>query len=163
MRPCPSVTRPARSRTKGSLGVVEYMESLGEGASRRARLVDAMQHIARYERGLCLRLINRLQEIPEVTIYGLTAEADMADRVPTVILDVEGISARSVAEYLGARNIFVWDGDYYAIEVIDALGHAPSGGLVRIGLAHYNTAEEVDRVCDTLANMVVESGVRHAF
>lgn len=147
----------------GTLGVVEYLESLGEGDTRRARLVDAMTHISEYEQGLCQRLINRLQEIPEVTIYGLTAPEDMKDRVPTVILDVEGIPARSVAEYLGARNIFVWDGDYYAMEVIDSLGHAPTGGLVRIGLAHYNTAQEVDLVCDTLQKMVVESGVRQAF
>jgi cysteine desulfurase family protein (TIGR01976 family) len=137
----------------GILGTVEYLESLGSGDTRRARLVSAMTRMADYERDLGRRLIEGLQAIPGVRIFGITDPAHLSERVPTVIFDFEGFRPRRVAEYLGSHNVFVWDGNYYAMEVINSLGFGDRGGLVRIGLAHYNTAKEVDRVLNLLADL----------
>jgi hypothetical protein len=79
----------------------------------------------------------------------LTAEGDPARfdrRVPTVAFTLEGYTPRQVAERLGEAGIFVWDGNYYALAVTDRLGVEESGGMVRVGIAHYNTAAEVDRL-----------------
>ena len=134
----------------GTLGTVEYIESLGEGADRRARIVDAMTRIDAYERELCGRLIEGLKSIEGVRVFGLPAGGG---RVPTVIADVGGLPAREVASRLSEHNVFVWDGDYYAMEVIRALGYGDRGGLLRIGLSHYNTAAEVDLVLEVLSSI----------
>ncbi|NNE69571.1 MAG: cysteine desulfurase-like protein [Rhodothermales bacterium] len=140
----------------GTLGAVEYLASLGTGATRREQLISAMSAFADYEQTLCRRLIDGLKSIDGVTVYGLTGEGEMHERVPTVIIDIEGVSARTAAEHLAAENIFVWDGDYYAMEVINSLGFGDRGGLLRIGLAHYNTAQEVDLVCSAVAALSSE-------
>lgn len=137
----------------GTLGTVEYLESLGTGPDRRKRLISAMTGLAEYERNLGARLIGGLQSISGVRLFGITDPARFAERVPTVIFEFEGFEPREVAEYLGAHNVFVWDGNYYALEVIRTLGYEGRGGLVRIGLAHYNTAAEVDRVLNLLADL----------
>jgi selenocysteine lyase/cysteine desulfurase len=72
--------------------------------------------------------------------------------VPTFAFTVDGRSPRSVAEYLGAREIAVWDGDYYAVEVMERLGLGKVGA-VRAGLVHYNTASEVDRLLEALVEL----------
>lgn len=143
----------------GTLGAVEYFESLGTGDTRRERLVSAMTELAEYEQNLCRRLIRGLSALDGVTIFGITADDEMHERVPTVIVDLEGVSARQAAEALAAKNIFVWDGDYYAMEVINALGFREQGGLLRIGLSHYNTAAEVDQVCDAVGAILKKSAV----
>ncbi len=85
-----------------------------------------------------------------VTLYGKpTAEG----RTPTFALDVGGVPPAEVSRRLGDQGIFVWSGDYYAVEVMRRLGRADQGGLVRIGFVHYNTADEVDRVLEALAGL----------
>ena len=83
-----------------------------------------------------------------VTLYG---QPTMDGRVPTFALNVAGRSPTEVAAHLGERGIFVWDGDYYAVEVMKALGLAE--GAVRVGIVHYNTSEEVDRLLTELAHL----------
>jgi selenocysteine lyase/cysteine desulfurase len=85
-----------------------------------------------------------------VTLYGLPSAEG---RTPTFAIDVEGIAAAEVARRLGDQGIFVWSGDYYAVEVMARLGVADRGGLVRIGFVHYNSLDEVDRVLEALSGL----------
>lgn len=88
--------------------------------------------------------------MPDITLYGRGVPDG---RTPTFAISVDGTHPDTVAEILGDQGIFVWSGDYYAVEVMRRLGVADQGGLVRIGFAHYNTAEEVDRVLAALADL----------
>ncbi len=110
----------------GFVAAVEHIDAIGWPA------------IQAHERALGQQFIDGLPS--RCTLYGLQT---MEGRVPTFAFNVDGHSARAVAEYLGARDIAVWDGDYYAVEVMQQLGLA-SGGAVRAGFVHYNTAAEVD-------------------
>lgn len=142
----------------GTTAAVRYLGSVGTRfgqaeqfaplPAERAALKAAMTVIADYEHGLAHYLIEGLQAIPGVTVYGITDPARLAERVPTVAFALEGHSPRAVAEHLGNRAIYVWNGNYYAQEIMDRLGHAE--GLVRVGLAHYNTRDEIDRLFEAL-------------
>jgi cysteine desulfurase family protein (TIGR01976 family) len=118
----------------GFVAAVEYVESLGWDA------------IVAHERALGARFLEGLPE--SVELYG---RSTMEGRVPTFALNLPGRSPEEVARHLGDRGIFVWHGDYYAIEVMKALGLAD--GAVRVGIVHYNTADEVDRLLAELARL----------
>ena len=130
------------------------------GSERRRELVAAMVAIAGYERELVTRLIDGLERIEGVTIHGITDRARFAARVPTVSVSIDGVSPRAAAEALGRDGIYAWDGDFYATGLIERLGKAEAGGVLRLGLVHYNTAAEVDR---TLADARPDRrpGLRH--
>jgi selenocysteine lyase/cysteine desulfurase len=85
-----------------------------------------------------------------VTIHGLTDRRRLEERVPTVAFTLKGMHPRQVAEALDKENIYVWDGNYYALAVTERLGLEGSGGMVRVGPVHYNTLEEVARFKDIL-------------
>ncbi len=130
----------------GLVASVDYLASLSSLAgSRRMRLLDAMTTIASYERDLLRGLLDGLAAIDAVSLIGSPAR-----RTPTVALTVAGWSPDEVAKALGAEDICVWSGDYYAMELMGVLGLAGSGGAVRVGLVHYNTAEEVHRLLAAL-------------
>jgi selenocysteine lyase/cysteine desulfurase len=95
-------------------------------------------------------LIAGLQAINGVQIYGITEPEQYDQRVPTVICNVAAHAPDAIAAYLASKDIYVWDGDYYAVAVMERLGLADHDGAVRIGLAHYNTIAEVDRLLDAL-------------
>jgi len=144
----------------GVTAAVEYLAGIGsafggagEGASRRARIVAGMTAIRAYEMDLYQRLVDGLETIPGLALHGITDRARFAERTPTAALRVEGIAPREVAEALGAEGIAVWDGDFYATGLIERLGLAARGGLVRIGLTHYNTVAEVDRLVAALGQI----------
>ena len=141
----------------GTLAAVEYLAGLSgkarENAGRRERLSAAMREIETYERALSSRLIAGLDQIKGLRIYGITDPSRLDARVPTVAFRLDGLSPRRVAEYLGEQGIFVWDGNYYALAVTERLGLEDKGGMVRVGLVHYNTAEEVDRLLDALEGL----------
>jgi cysteine desulfurase family protein (TIGR01976 family) len=149
----------------GVLGAVDYIEWLGNLAGdahaarfahlqgRRNTLSRALAAIQDYERTLSERLVAGLQRIAGVRVYGITDARRFAQRVATVSFTLEGYTPSQVAQELGAQNIFVWDGNYYAVELMERLGLAQHG-MVRVGAAHYNTPQEIDRVLeavDTLA------------
>jgi len=119
----------------GFVAAVEYLEELGWDAIRA------------HERALGERFLAGLPA--RCTLYGLPA---MDGRVPTFAFTVEGLMPRAVAERLAERQIAVWDGDYYAVEVMARLGLSP-GGAVRAGFVHYNTADEVERLLEALAQL----------
>jgi selenocysteine lyase/cysteine desulfurase len=83
-------------------------------------------------------------------VYGITDPARLRSRVPTVSFTIEGWRPRALAEHLAGEGIQVWDGHYYALELVERLGLREAGGMLRVGLAHYNTAAEVDRLASVL-------------
>ena len=88
-----------------------------------------------------------------MTFYGIQDAAKFEQRTPTVAIRMEGHTPRELANRLGERGIFAWDGNYYAIDLAERLGVQSSGGMLRIGLAHYNTAEEVERLLGELRKL----------
>jgi cysteine desulfurase family protein (TIGR01976 family) len=122
-------------------------------AGRRLALKAGMAAIRTYEQSLLRRLMAGLARIPGVHVFGITDEAAFDRRVPTVSFTLDGRTAREVASGLGQRGVFVWDGNMYAVELTERLGVEPRGGFVRIGLVHYNTAEEVDRLLEELGTI----------
>ena len=112
---------------------------------RRKELKQAMGIIAAYERPLFTYLLGELKKISGIKIYGILDEDAFDDRCPTLAFTREGHSPADIAKKLGDKGIFVWHGNYYALAVTEKLGVEDSGGMVRVGLAHYNTKEEVDR------------------
>ena len=134
----------------GVTAAVDYIASLGEAGSRRERIRSAMETIAAYERSISERFLSGIAGLPKVRLYG----RDNPDgRTPTFAVSVDGVHPDVVAAALGNLGIFVWSGDYYAVEVMRRLGVANQGGLVRIGFVHYNTFEEVNRVVVALGDL----------
>jgi cysteine desulfurase family protein (TIGR01976 family) len=143
----------------GALAAVEYLAEIGrlygavpEPASRRAELVAGMLAIRAYEIELYRHLAEELARIDGLRLYGITDADSVERRTPTAAITFVGLAPREVAERLGEQGIAVWDGDFYATGLIERLGLAP-GGVVRIGLTHYNTAAEVDRLAESLAEI----------
>ena len=139
----------------GATAAVDYIVSLGRRfgeppgtGSPRFEIETAIRAIRTYERRLAERLIDGLQAIRGVRIYGITDPARFAERMPVVSFTLDGHAPEEVARRLGEEAIFVWNGDFYAVHVIERLGLADSGGLIRIGICHYNTVEEVDRLLE---------------
>ena len=120
---------------------------------RRLALKQAMRVISAYERPLFGYLLAEIQQIPGITVYGLTQADDLDKRCPTLAFRREGFTPAQIARYLGDQGIFVWDGNYYALSVTERLGLEESGGMVRVGLAHYNTKAEVDRLLAALREL----------
>lgn len=145
----------------GLLGTFAYLEEVGaayggaaHATDRHTRLHAAMTTIRDHERGLSAAVLERLAGVPGLRLYGITDPARLDERVPTFSFTLAGHSSQAVAAHLASRAISVWDGDFYAWEVVRALGLAGSGGLVRIGLVHYNTLQEVDRLVEALHELV---------
>jgi cysteine desulfurase family protein (TIGR01976 family) len=125
----------------GATAAIEYLRSLGDGS-----LDTAFERIQAHEDALSRRFLDALPQ--RVELYGLrTSEG----RTPTFCMRLEGETPRQTAERLGQRGLYVWDGDYYALEPMRALGLADSGGALRAGFLHYTDEDEVDRLLDALA------------
>jgi cysteine desulfurase family protein (TIGR01976 family) len=150
----------------GTLAATDYLRDVGRnygdvagapgaehGSERRRELAAAMVAIAGYERTLVTGFIDGLEAIAGVTVYGITDHARFAARVPTVAISIAGIHPRAAAEALARRGIWAWDGDFYATGLIERLGKAETGGVLRLGLVHYNTAAEVDRTIGAVARL----------
>lgn len=140
----------------GALAAVEYLADLGRPAvgamaTRRQALVAAYQRIADYELGLLTLLMAGLAEMPAIKVWGITDPRRFGERVPTISLTHKQFSPLALAQRLAERAIFAWHGNFYALPLTEALGLEPDG-LLRIGLLHYNTAEEVDRLLAALAD-----------
>lgn len=131
----------------GTAAALDWLAELAPrtAGDRRAALHAAMQAIQEYEMTLLPRLLHGLEEIPGVRIHGPPAGAP---RTPTIAFTLRGSTPREVAVQLAERGVSVWEGDFYASTVIEDLGLAGSGGVVRAGLAPYVTTEDVDRLLD---------------
>ena len=103
-----------------------------------------------YERGLSAQLLAGLREIKGLKVYGITNPQQLTWRVPTIACNIEGHTPRELAEHLASQGIFAWDGNYYALGIMERLGLEAKGGALRLGMAHYNTLDEIDRVLECL-------------
>ena len=121
---------------------------------RRAALLAAYDAIQRHERELIEKLIYGLQEIPGLKLYGIRDPKRFDQRCPTVAVRIPGFTPLELATRLGDRGFFTWDGNYYALNLTERLDVEKDGGFLRIGLAHYNTKEEVERFLQTLTKIV---------
>jgi cysteine desulfurase family protein (TIGR01976 family) len=151
----------------GVSAAIAYLESIGERydlsfqseyaalgyTGRRLTLKTAMSAIRAYEQTLSQHLISGLQSLPDIKIYGLTDPTRIDERLPTVAFTWPRLTPRETAEYLAANGICVWSGNYYALRLMEALGLEGSGGAVRVGLAHYNTTQEIDRLIAALRDV----------
>ncbi len=132
--------------TSGDAGDLLLAESY-EG--ERLILKRALAAIRAYESDLVGQLLAELAAIPEITIHGIREPARLAQRVPTVLITHARLKPRELAARLGARGIYAWHGDYYAREFMQRMGHGEHG-MLRIGLGHYNTAVEIERLIAAL-------------
>jgi cysteine desulfurase family protein (TIGR01976 family) len=142
----------------GTIAAIEYLADLGKHhdfpagtkpdhyKGRRRDLKSAMLAIQNYERGLGSKLFAGLKSISDSRIYGIADPASFSHRTPTFAIRLPHMMPEEVAHRLGEQGIFVWDGNFYALEVTTRLRVEDHGGVVRIGLVHYNTNEEIDRL-----------------
>jgi len=136
----------------GWVTAVGYLAGLGRGNGRRAAVADAFERaIVPWEAGLSERFLDGVRAIASVRLYGIDDTARIAERTPTFAIRVADQHPAETAKTLAERGVFVWDGNYYALEIMERLGLQASGGAVRIGFCHYNTPDEVDRVLEELA------------
>ena len=166
VRPAPVPFETGTGNHEGDAGAtaaVEYIADLGStygdaapGDSRRERVVAGMRAIRAYELDLYRKLAAGLEAIEGVRILGLTAEADIERRTPTAAITIDGVAPHDAAVRLGERGIAVWDGDFYATGLIERLGLARDG-VLRIGLTHYNTRDEVDRLLEELSGIAADA------
>ena len=165
VRPAPDAFESGTQSHEGmaaTIEAIEYLAEIGRAADarhvasfpslsgRRLDLHAAMAAIKTYEQTISERLVGGLSAVPGVTVWGVTDPERLNDRTPTLALTVAGWSASELAAELGRRGIFTWDGDFYAVNLVERLGLVESGGLLRAGFVHYNTLVEVDRL---LANV----------
>jgi cysteine desulfurase family protein (TIGR01976 family) len=115
--------------------------------SRRERIVAALRVFAAYELQLTAYLVEELGRIEGIRIYG---PPKGHPRTSTVSFTVDRLTARTVSQYLDSRGLLVWDGDFFATRLVERLGAAERGGLVRVGIAPYNSKEEIDRLIDAM-------------
>jgi len=138
----------------GMSAAIGYLASLGGDAGpARTRLVRGYEAIAAHERELAVRFLDGLDALPHVRLLGIRDPARVDERTPTFAVRVGSQPPAETAKALAARGIFVWDGDYYAREVMTRLGLLETGGAVRIGFCHYHTVDEVDRVLRALDDL----------
>jgi cysteine desulfurase family protein (TIGR01976 family) len=141
----------------GWAAAVEYLAEIGRtygapsSADRRAAIVAAFEAIGAHEAGLSRRFLEGIRSIPGARVYGIADTERLGERTPTFAVRLGEQHPLDSAKALGERGIFVWDGHYYALELMERLGLQETGGAVRIGFCHYNTPDEVDRVLEELA------------
>ncbi len=140
---------PSFASQAGVTAAVDWIAGHGEGTTRRERLLSAMAAIADSEARVFTRLLDGLTALDGVSLVGAPAR-----RTPTVAFTVDGRSPQAVGAALGERGIAVWAGNYYAVELMTALGLEDTGGAVRAGVSCYTTEEEVDRLITALQEVL---------
>jgi cysteine desulfurase family protein (TIGR01976 family) len=143
----------------GLVAAVDYIAELGgsdgvtEGTGRRQRVLAGYGAIQEHERSLATRFLEGLDRLPGVRLWGIRDPARAGERTPTFAIRVEGQKPAETAAALDRRGIFVWDGNYYAVELMERLGLEATGGAVRVGFCHYHGTSDVDRVLDALGDL----------
>ena len=143
----------------GFEAAVDYLAAVGRDCGapnapdRRVAVVAGMEAIRAHEGRLTRRFLAGAADVPGLRMYGIADPVLAEERTPTFALRLGDRSPRQVAEEFGRRGVFVWDGNYYALEVMERLGLEESGGAVRIGFCHYNSEDEIDRVLAELRDL----------
>ena len=148
-----------RETLAGTLGAMEYIASLGSGDKPQAGvtrddLTGGMKAAMAHEASLTRQIIGGLTSLKGVTVRGITSDNALARRVPTVSITVAGKNPQDLAKSLADENIFLWSGHNYALEPINRMGLMEQGGVLRIGMAHYNTTDEVDTLLERLEGLI---------
>jgi cysteine desulfurase family protein (TIGR01976 family) len=135
----------------GIKACIDYWEELGRRAkpavtTRRAAILAAHEAIHAHEQQMTAKMIAGLQAIPGLKLYGITNPQQLDNRCSTFVVRIEGHTPLELATKLGQRGFFTWDGNYYALNLTEQLDVERLGGFLRIGLVHYNTMEEVERL-----------------
>jgi cysteine desulfurase family protein (TIGR01976 family) len=162
VRPAPD-TLPDRWETgtqvqeliAGIAAAVDYLAELGRrhdaaAKDRRTALLAAYRSTRQHEMTLLSQLITGLLNIPGLKLFGITDPRQFEHRCSTVSVRLANHTPAETANFLGDRGIFTWDGNYYALNLAERLAVQSTGGFLRIGLVHYNTPEEVDRLLTAL-------------
>jgi cysteine desulfurase family protein (TIGR01976 family) len=139
----------------GIKACIDYWEELGRHAepsarNRRDAIIAAHGSIHAHERSMMEKMIAGLLAIPGLTLYGISDPRHFDDRCATIVVRIEGFTPLELATKLGDRGFFAWDGNYYALNVTEQLDVERLGGFLRIGLVHYNTMDEVERMLAAL-------------
>jgi len=148
----------------GTAAAVNYLAGVGQRfgqawqekyvgqnfTGRRLDLKTGMSVIKTYEQQLALHMFDGLRTFRDFQIYGITDKALFDQRGPTFAFTWPRLTPRQTSEYLGQHGVFTWSGNYYALNLMERLGLEGHGGAVRIGLAHYNTTEEIDYLLNLL-------------
>jgi cysteine desulfurase family protein (TIGR01976 family) len=136
----------------GVAGAVAYLASLAPSpaAGRRQRLRAAMNHVKDHEMELCRRLLTGLAERPRFRVWGIRDPGRVAERAPTVSITATDRTPEQLAVHLASREIYAWHGNFYALELTERLGLEAAGGLLRVGLVHYNSDGDLDRLFEAL-------------
>lgn len=140
----------------GVKAAVDYLASLtepGDEPKPREQLVQSMKAIQQYEATLAQRLLAGLAERPRFKVWGITDPAQLHRRAPTISITARDRNPQQIAEHLAAREIYVWNGNMYALGLSERLGLEEQGGFLRLGLVHYNTMDEVERLLRALDEM----------
>ena len=135
----------------GIKACIDYWEELGRRAkpavsTRRSAILAAYEAIHEHEQRMTRKMIEGLLAIPGLKLYGITNPQQFDRRCATFVVRIEGRTPLELATKLGQRGFFTWDGNYYAMNLTEQLGVEQLGGFLRIGLVHYNTMEEVERL-----------------
>ncbi len=126
----------------GVKAAVDFIASIGNGKDQREKIISAFEAISVHEHGLASYLYNELKGMPNITLMG--QDFSSKKRTPTLSFTLEGKTPLQVCDQLSKQNICAWDGHFYAIRAIEALGLLEKGGVTRIGISAYNTKEEMD-------------------
>ena len=136
----------------GVSAAVDFIASLGQGVTTRDRIISAMADIQKHERTLAQQLYLGLRDITGLDIYGPPLKE--TQRAPTVSFTMEGFRPQQICQLLGQKSICAWDGHFYALRAVEVLGLSMQGGVTRMGIALYNTPEEIDYVISSLKEIL---------
>ncbi len=144
----------------GTLAAIEHLAWIGRTISgseigRREALQVAFSAIENYEQDMCWRIIEGLKTNAGIKIWGITDPDRILERAPTVSFTHNSMTAQQIGDALAERGIFVWVGNFYALELSEALGLEPEG-VLRVGVLHYNTMEEVERFLSELSSILAK-------
>lgn len=135
----------------GVKAAIEFIALQGEGATLREKLLAAFKTIGEHERQLAAQLYDGLKSIKSVRVVGQPFGA--AHRAPTISFVHESKTALEVCRHLASKNIFAWDGHFYAMRAIEVLGLLERGGVTRMGISAYNTKEEIEKVLEVVRSI----------
>lgn len=141
----------------GVVAAIDYIASLSgmtTDTPRREKLVEAFARSKAHEMQLSKHFLTRLAEFKQIRLFGIDSLDRLEQRTPTFALTFDGIEPRKVSEFLGAKHMCVWDGNFYAQGLCEQLGVMDKGGVVRIGCMHYNTIEELDKLFDAFTELL---------